>query len=173
MKNNIEVEFLMPNQYKKYKTELISIFNENFFRNGGMLYSDDFLVNSSFIIIAKSNSLIVAYMAISFDVENELDRKYEKYSEEPKLRNSLVIKHLVVKEQYRNLNIATKLIENLKQYAISNEIHSLYLWTTPDNKIALKFYQKNGFYKIGDYIPPDGAFQGLNNFHSIMMVSNI
>ena len=68
MKNNIEVEFLMPNQYKKYKTELISIFNENFFRNGGMLYSDDFLVNSSFIIIAKSNSLIVAYMAISFDV---------------------------------------------------------------------------------------------------------
>lgn len=173
MESNIEVEFLMPNQYKKYETELISIFNENSFRNGGMLYSDDFLVNSSAIIIAKSHKLIVAYMAISFDIEKELDRKYEIYLEEPKLKNSLVIKHLVVKEQYRNLNVATKLMENLKQYAINNEIHSLYLWTTPNNTIALNFYEKNGFYKMGDYNPPNGVFQGLNNFHSIMMASNI
>lgn len=43
-----------------------------------MLYSDDFLVNSTAIIIAKKDTLIVAYMAISFDVENELDRNYKE-----------------------------------------------------------------------------------------------
>lgn len=173
MKDNIEMEFLTPSQYKKYQTELLAIFNQNFFKNGGMLYSDDFLINSSAIVIAKKDKSIVAYMAISFDVENELDRKHEIYEEEPKLRNSLVIKHLVVKKEYRNLNIATKLIQNLKQYAINNKINHLYLWTTPDNTVALKFYQKKGFYKIGDYNPPNGTFQGLNDFHSIMMVYKI
>ena len=43
-----------------------------------MLYSDDFLVNSTAIIIAKKDTLIVAYMAFSFDVENELDRNYKE-----------------------------------------------------------------------------------------------
>lgn len=173
MKDNIEIEFLTPIQYKNYETELLEIFNENCFKNGGMLYSDDFLVNSDSIIIAKKDRLIVAYMAISFDVENELDRNYETYKEEPKLKNSLVIKHLVVKRIYRNLNIATKLIQNVKQYALNNKIHNLYLWTTPNNTIALKFYEKNGFYKMGDYNPPNGTFKGLSNFHSIMMVHKI
>ena len=173
MKENIEIEFLAPSQYKKYQTQLLAIFNENFFKNGGMLYSDDFLIKSSVIVIAKNDKTIVAYMAISFDVENELDRRYEIYEEDPKLRDSLVIKHLVVKKEYRNLNIATRLIQKVKQYAINNEIHNLYLWTTPNNAIALKFYQKNGFYKMGDYNPPNGTFQGLNNFHSVMMVSRI
>ncbi len=173
MEDNIEIELLTQSQYKKYQTELLEIFNENFFKNGDMLYSDDFLIKSDVIGIAKNDKTIVAYIAISFDIENELDRKYEIYEEEPKLSNSLVIKHLVVKKEYRNLNIATRLIQNVKQYAINIGIHNLYLWTTPDNIIALKFYKKNGFYKMGDYNPPDRTFQGLNNFHSVMMAFRI
>lgn len=174
MEDDINTEFLTPSQYKKYKIELLEIFNENFFKNGGMLYSDDFLIKSSIIVTARNDkSLLMAYMAISFDVENELDRRYEVYEEEPELENSLVIKHLVVKKEYRNLNIATRLIQDIKQYAIKNGIHNLYLWTTPDNKIALDFYNKSGFCKMGEYNPPNGVFQELNNFHSIMMVCKI
>lgn len=53
--NNLEIEYLTPNQYKKYEIELLTIFKENFFKNGGMLYSDDFLINSDSIVIAKMN----------------------------------------------------------------------------------------------------------------------
>lgn len=169
MINIIEKELLTPNKYEKYKIELLNIFNENFFKNGGMLYSDDFLTNSNFIIIAKKDRSVVAYMAVSLNVENELDREHDKYTEEPVLNNSLVIKHLVVKKHYRNLKIATELIQEIKQYAIKNKINNLYLWTTPDNVVALKFYKRMGFHKMGDYLPPDGYFQGLENFHSIMM----
>jgi len=91
MEDDINIEFLTPSQYKKYKIELLEIFNENFFKNGGMLYSDDFLIKSSIIVTARNDkSLLMAYMAISFDVENELDRRYEVYEEEPELENSFV-----------------------------------------------------------------------------------
>lgn len=169
MKNSIEIEYILPNQYKKYESELLAIFKENFFKNGGMLYSDDFLTNSDIIIIAKISKSVVAYMAITFNVEDELDRKYETYSEDPQINNSLVIKHLVVKKEFRHLNIATQLIQNLKEYSKRNKINNLYLWTTPDNIMAIKFYKKMGFYKMGDFRPENGTFQGLNKFHSIMM----
>ena len=170
MEDNIKIEYLTPSQYAEYETEILNIFNENFFKNGGMLYSDDFLTNSDSIIIAKMNQSIVAYMAITSNIEKELDREHEIYTEEPEIRDSLVIKHLVVKKEYRGLNIATQLIENLREYSKKNRIKNLYLWTTPDNKVALKFYEKMGFYKMGDYRPANRTFQGLDNFHSIMMV---
>lgn len=137
-----------------------------------MLYSDDFLINSDFIIIAEINNKLVAYMAICKLTEKELDRKYEIYQEEPVLENSLLIKHLVVSEKYRRQHIATKLFEFLKSYAINNKIDNLYLWTTLDNNIALDLYKKQGFYKMGDFYPADGTFNGLNGFHSIMLVCN-
>ena len=173
MEDNIKIEYLKPIQYAEYKTEILDIFNENFFKNGGMLYSNDFLINSDSIIIAKMNQSVVAYMAITSNIEKELDREHEIYTEEPEIKNCLVIKHLVVKKEYRCLNIASELIENLKEYSKQNKIRNLYLWTTPDNKVALKFYEKMGFYKMGDYRPANGTFQGLNNFHSIMMVYKV
>ena len=173
MKDKVEIEYLTPNQYKKHEPELLTIFNENFFKNGGMLYSDDFLTNSDSIVIAKMNQSVVAYMAITSNIEKELDREHEIYTEEPEIKDCLVIKHLVIKKEYRYLNIATQLIENLKEYSKQNKIKNLYLWTTPDNKVALKFYEKMGFYKMGDYRPANGTFQGLDKFHSIMMVYKI
>ena len=173
MEDNIKIEYLTPSQYAEYETEILNIFNENFFKNGGMLYSDDFLTNSDIIIIAKMNQSVVAYMAITSNIEKELDREHEIYTEEPEIKDGLVIKHLVVKKEYRCLNIATQLIENLKEYSKQNKIKNLYLWTTPDNKVALKFYEKMGFYKMGDYRPANGTFQGLDKFHSIMMVYKI
>lgn len=173
MEDNIKIECLTPSQYTEYETEILNIFNENFFKNGEMLYSNDFLINSDSIVIAKMNQSVVAYMAITSNIEKELDREHEIYTEEPEIKDCLVIKHLVVKKEYRCLNIATELIENLKEYSKQNKIKNLYLWTTPDNKVALKFYEKMGFYKMGDYRPANGTFQGLNNFHSIMMVYKV
>lgn len=74
--DNLEIEYLTSNQYKKYEIELLTIFNENFLKNGGMLYSDDFLINSDSIIIAKMNQSVVAYMAITSNIEKELDREH-------------------------------------------------------------------------------------------------
>ena len=173
MEDNIKIECLTPSQYTEYETEILNIFNEDFFKNGEMLYSNDFLINSDSIVIAKMNQSVVAYMAITSNIEKELDREHEIYTEEPEIKDCLVIKHLVVKKEYRCLNIATELMEKLKEYSKQNKIKNLYLWTTPDNKVALKFYEKMGFYKMGDYRPANGTFQGLNNFHSIMMVYKI
>lgn len=170
---DIEITLLHKNEFQIYDEELNQIFRENFFKNGGMLYSDDFMTNSDFIIVAKSSNKIIAYMAISKLTEKELDRKYETYQEEPIMNNSIVIKHLVVSKEYRKQKIATKLFEYIKKYAIDNSIHYLYLWTTLNNVIAINFYKKQGFYKMGDYYPKDGEFQGLSGFHSIMMVNKI
>ena len=74
--DNLEIEYLTSNQYKKYEIELLTIFNENFFKNGGMLYSDDFLINSDSIVIAKMKQSVVAYMAITSNIEKELDREH-------------------------------------------------------------------------------------------------
>lgn len=136
-----------------------------------MLYSDDFFINSDFIIIAEMNNKVVAYMAICSLTEKELDRKYETYQEEPVLENSILIKHLVVSKQYRRQHIAIRLFDFLNSFAIKNKIENLYLWTTLDNSIALDLYKKQGFYKMGDFNPDDGVFNGLNDFHSIMMCS--
>lgn len=169
----LKVKKLLKNEFKIYEKELMEIFKENHFKNGGMLYSDDFLINSDFIIVAEINEKIVGYMAIAKLTEEELDRKYEIYQEEPILENSILIKHLVVSEECRRQHIATKLFEYLKTYAISNKIEYLYLWTTLDNNIALDLYKKQDFYKMGDFYPADGTFNGLKDFHSIMMYCHI
>ena len=100
-------------------------------------------------------------------------RRYETYQEEPVLENSILIKHLVVSKQYRRQHIATKLFDYLNSFAIKNKIENLYLWTTLDNSIALDLYKKQGFYKMGDFYPDDGVFNGLNDFHSVMMYCHI
>lgn len=71
---DIEISILSPNEFGIYQDELKRIFEENFFKNGGMLYSDDFMTNSDFIVIAKMQNKIVAYMAIAKLTEKELDR---------------------------------------------------------------------------------------------------
>ena len=163
---DIKINIVNKNEFKTYQNEIEKIFEENFFKNGGMLYSNDFMINSDFMVVAKMQNKVVAYMAISKLTENELDRKYEIYQEEPIMQHSIVIKHLVVSQEHRRQKIATRLL----QYARNNKIRNLYLWTTPENLIAINFYEKQGFYKMGDYKPTDGEFQGLNGFHSIMMV---
>lgn len=70
------------------------------------------------------------------------------------------LKENKIKDEERNWlpHITIDLIENLKKYSKQNKIKNLYLWTTPDNMVALKFYKKMGFYKMGDYRPANGTF---------------
>lgn len=157
-----DIEILAKNEFKLYENELMEIFKANYFKNGGMLYSDDFLINSDFIIIAKAGGKVIAYMAVCNFTEKEIDAEYETYQEKLVIKNSLLIKHLAVIKEYRNQKIATQLFEYIKSYAIKNNINYLYLWTTLDNKAALSCYKKQGFHKMGDFYPADGVFQGLN-----------
>lgn len=153
---------LSKSEFKMYEKELLKLFEENYFKNGGMLYSDDFLIDSDYIIVGKKEDEVVAYMAICNLTEKELDRKYETYEEEPILENSILIKHLAVSKEHRKQKIATKLLEHIKSHSIKNNVEYIYLWTTPDNTVAFNFYKKQGFYKMGDFNPDDGVWQGLN-----------
>ncbi len=47
--------------------------------NGGFLYSDNFMITSDFIVIARIDNTIVGYMAVSANIEEELDEKYDTY----------------------------------------------------------------------------------------------
>ena len=168
----IKIDILNKEQYESYSKEIINIFEENFFKNGGFLYSDNFMTTSDFIAIARMDDIIVGYMAVSTNIEEELDKKYDTYTEEIEF-NCLVIKHLVVSKKYRNMGVGTKLMDYIIRYAKYNSIKCLYLWTTPDNLVALNFYKNRGFYKIGDYRPAKYIFQGLETFHSIMMAKKL
>lgn len=173
MNNDLEILILDKNNFYCYSEKLNLLFKENYFTNGGMLYSNDFLTKSDYIIIGKIKNEIIAYMAISYLIEEELDRKYEKYQEEPILENSVLIKHLVVKKEYRGNGIAKRLFLFLNNYCIKNKIEYMYVWTTPDNDKALNLYEAQGFYKMGDFYPDDYTFHGIKNFHSIMLLHKL
>lgn len=173
MNNDLEVLILEKDKFSCYKEKLNLLFKENYFTNGGMLYSDDFLTKSDYIIIGKIRNEIVAYMAISYLTEEELDRKYDKYQEEPILDNSVLIKHLVVKKEYRGNGIAKRLFSFLYSYCVNNKIEYMYVWITPDNYKALNLYKSQGFYKMGDFYPDDYTFHGIKDFHSIMLVHKL
>ena len=168
----IKIDILNKEQYESYSKEIINIFEENFFKNGGFLYSDNFMITSDFIVIARIDNTIVGYMAVSANIEEELDEKYDTYIEKIE-HNCLVIKHFVVSKKYRNIGVGTKLMDYIIRYAKCNSIKCLYLWTTPDNLVALNFYNSRGFYTISDYRPAKYIFQGLEKFHSIMMVKKL
>lgn len=75
---SLSISILLKSEFKLYEKQLIKLFEENYFKNGGMLYSDDFIINSDFILIVQVDNKIVAYMAVCNLKEKDLDRRYEK-----------------------------------------------------------------------------------------------
>lgn len=56
------------------------------------------------------------------------------------------IEYIVVKEQCRNMGIATRLLEHMiSKY---NNINNITLEVRESNKIAINFYKKNGFNEV-------------------------
>ena len=173
MFNNNQIILLKKENYKEFKSDIDAIFEENYYKNGGMLYSTDFLENSEFILLYKENDAILAYMAITHFKKENIDREYEIYYEEPNTKNSLYIKQLCVKEKHRSKGIAKALFVYLKDYCAKNNIKFIYLWTTSNNDKAISLYEKQGFYKMGEFFDNKRFFKDVQDYHSIMLVCKL
>ena len=74
--------------------------------------------------------------------------------------HSGAIRKMFVKQDFRGKDqgIAQKILETLIGYSVEKNITDLYLGTVPVLKAAMRFYERNGFIKIGidrlpDYFP--------------------
>lgn len=59
------------------------------------------------------------------------------------------IDYIYTLEDYRNQNIATKLIDYLVNIGIQNKCSNITLEVNNSNLTAISFYEKNGFKKVG------------------------
>lgn len=57
-------------------------------------------------------------------------------------KSKIEIKHLAVKEKYRNKGIASELI---RVYHEENNCSNAFLWVSEDNYVAINFYRKKGY----------------------------
>ncbi|WP_416828170.1 GNAT family N-acetyltransferase [Ectobacillus polymachus] len=63
------------------------------------------------------------------------------------MRRMWILNDLYVLKEARGQGVAQKLLDAAKKYALQTEAKSLELQTAPDNKIAQKLYEKNGYQK--------------------------
>tara|TARA_B110000263_G_C15205232_1_gene462569 strand:- start:241 stop:750 length:510 start_codon:yes stop_codon:yes gene_type:complete len=97
-------------------------------------------------IIIKENNIIIAYAKYG---------KLELPINNPILP-SVELHRLYVDTTKTNTGIGTKVINYILEKTIKEKHQSIYLGVYSDNKIAIKFYQKHGFQKIGEYNYPVG-----------------
>jgi RimJ/RimL family protein N-acetyltransferase len=71
--------------------------------------------------------------------------------------NSGAIRKMFVKKEFRGKvhGIAQKILETLVAYSIEKNMSDLYLGTVPVLQAAMRFYERNGFEKIGIERIPD------------------
>lgn len=57
---------------------------------------------------------------------------------------------IVIKKDYRQKKIGTKLMKKIIDFAFKKNINTFILEVNENNNAALKFYQKNGFQLVGE-----------------------
>ena len=57
----------------------------------------------------------------------------------------MILDYLYVKEEYRNIGIATKLFENIENIAVSNNCGYIFFVSSSNNTEAHKLYEKLGY----------------------------
>ncbi len=72
-----------------------------------------------------------------------------------------VLKNMFVKKEFRGkaFNVGGKLLQNVFTWCSNENIHSVYLGTMKQFIAAQKFYEKNGFQKIGKSELPESFIQ--------------
>jgi GNAT superfamily N-acetyltransferase len=91
--------------------------------------------NMATILIAKKEGKIVAMINLLYTISTALGSKVA------------LLEDMIVKEEYRDKNIGSKLITFAKEFAKENGCKRITLLTDNDNIKAHNFYQKNGFEK--------------------------
>jgi len=59
--------------------------------------------------------------------------------------NNIRLGYMMVKEEYRNQGVGSKLVKEIIIYARNNNVKKIWLWTQEDLKPAIKLYEKMGF----------------------------
>ena len=104
-------------------------------------------------IIIKANKFIIAYAKFG---------KLELPVNNPILP-SIELHRLYVDTTKKHNGIGTKIINYIVEKTIKEKIHCIYLGVYSDNKSAIKFYEKHGFQKIGEYNYPVGLHIDLEH----------
>lgn len=104
--------------------------------NEGKLYFED-LITNHYVLVAQIDNEIIGYLSGSINEKGSYE--HVRYGE---------INNMYISDKYRGLNIGKKLINNFKNYCISNGINNLIVTASYKNNNAINFYKKNGFEKF-------------------------
>jgi len=78
----------------------------------------------------------------------EIDSKIVSFLNYSLMYDRIEIEYIYTLEEYRNKNIASKLLEYLIDLGIKNNCLNITLEVRCSNKAAINFYQKNGFNEV-------------------------
>ena len=104
-------------------------------------FQDQIINSENKTIIIKENNIIIAYAKygkLELPVNNPAYPANELH-------------RLYVDMERKHSGIGSQIIRYVFNKAIEENNNSIYLGVYSDNKIAIQFYQKHGFQKIGEY----------------------
>ena len=149
--------------------QLERVNTENLFINGSMLKSREAINKSDCVIVAEINSVIVAYLALTYGntAFTEFDKLWTKRPEEIE---GVYVEQIATLKNFQGKGIGTKLIEYAKQNCMKG-YKTMFTHVGIINVGSFKLHCKNGFYPIGDFICDD--FYGAKNYRSILLECDI
>ena len=102
---------------------------------------------SKYAYVLEENNQILGYCLIS----NEKDSNYDNVFAGQWLSNDnyLVIHRLVISNEFKGMNLGSKIIEFTKTLALNMQIYSIKVDTHDDNLSMIKLLTKNNFSYIG------------------------
>ncbi len=102
---------------------------------------------SKYAYVLEENNQILGYCLIS----SEKDSNYDNVFDGQWLSNDnyLVIHRLVISNEFKGMNLGSKVIEFTKTLALNMQIYSIKVDTHDDNLSMIKLLTKNNFSYIG------------------------
>ena len=110
-----------------------------------------------FIVVSKATSKIIALFEYSFDIPEGDRKRLEGYSEKFDL-DKIVRFGPCIADDYQNRGVGSALFPFILEIARKFGKTQIILWggVLSHNERAIKFYQKNGFRKLGNFKNQDG-----------------
>jgi len=97
---------------------------------------------------------------------------FGKHLLNPPFAGSIFIEELAVKQKFRGKGFGTSLMEKLVEFCKIKRIPAIHLGTGDmDNNKAIKYYEKQGFKKVGwlEDIDPNSEYDHPQFFYAIMV----
>ena len=115
---------------------------DNKYPNQEIILKD--LKNKTYFVAEKNNEVIGG-----INIDKVQDEVYNTIKWNDKSEKFLVVHRLAVRAEFWNQNVGKKLMSFAENRAIKNNLSSIRLDTYSENPIALKFYEKIGYLRLG------------------------